>query len=560
MTDGGIDRRTFLARAAGAGGAAALGAAGATSLAGCSGGSSGTGSTATSSAEAGTKSSGPPARGGSLTVGTMAEIDGFYPSSNHWDTNGLLYANTVYDPLMAVAADGSVKPYLAASLASNASHDVWTMALRPGVTFSDGSALTASVVKANFDALRSSALAGQALQGLSSVAAPDAMTVVFTLTGPAPSFPVALTTQAGYMVGEAMINQASSHPASAPTPVGTGPFVYSQWQQGSFFTATRNPHYWRSGLPYLDQVTFKPIPDTTQRESTLRTGDVDLIISLDPTTEQRFGGSGYQVIDSSHVVIGEPTMGFVVLNTAVPPTKDLRIRQALAKGMDQTQIQKLFWGKFVRPADGLFVPGSPYHSATGYPAFDPSGASKLVAAYTAEHGAPSLQLLITTDPRLTQLAEAMQQMWQQVGFHVSVAVVQQAELISDLLAGSFQAVPSAQFGAVDPNLNYVWLSSTTVSPVGSISLNFPRNSDPQIEAALSTARTTTDQAAKVSAWQTVDKRLAQDLPYLWIAQDIFTLVADSRVEGVESFTLPDGTAGYSFDEGVFWPVQVGLAR
>ncbi len=561
MTDGGIDRRTFLGRAASVGGAAALGTVGATALAGCSDGPSSSGSATTASTRPRTTNRGAPVRGGSLSVGTMAEIDGFYPPSNHWDTNGLLYANTVYDPLMVVAADGTVRPYLAASLASNSSHDIWTMTLRPGVSFSDGSALTASVVKANFDALRSSALAGQALQQVASVEARDAMTVVFTLTGPAPDFPVGLTTQAGYVVGEAMIEEASSHPASAPKPVGTGPFVYAQWQEGSFFTATRNPHYWRSGLPYLDQITFKPIPDSSQREASLRTGGVDVIISIDPTTEQRFAGTGgFQTVDSSHGVIGEPTMGFVTLNTAVPPTQDLRIRQALAKGMDQAELQKLFWGRFVRPVNGLFLPGSPYYSATGYPAFDPSGARKLVDEYTAAHGAPSLEVLITTDPRITQLAEAVQQMWQQVGFHISISVAEQAEIISDLLAGRFQAVPSAQFGAVDPNLNAVWLSTTTVAPVGTVGLNFPRNNDPQIQTALVAARTATDQATKVSSFRTVNKRLAEDLPYLWIAQDIFTLVADGRVEGIEAFTLPDGAAGYSYNEGVFWPVQIGLTR
>ncbi len=489
----------------------------------------------------------------------MAEIDGFYPPSNHWDTNGLLYANAVYDPLMAVAANGTVRPYLAGSMASNAAQDTWTMTLRPDVLFSDGSALTASVVKANFDALKASPLAAQALQQVSSVETPDAMTVVFTLDGAAPDFPVGLTTQAGYMVGKAMIDQASAHPTTPPTPVGTGPFVYSRWQVGSSFTATRNPYYWRRGLPYLDQITFKPIPDTSQREASLKAGGVDLIISLDPTTEERFAASaGYQVIDSSRAEIGEPTMGFIMLNTVVPPTDDTRIRHALAKGMDQSELQKLFWGKFNRPANGLFAPGSPYYSATGYPVFDPSEASGLVAAYKAEHGTPSLQILTTTDPRTTQLVEVIQQMWQQVGFHVSIDLAEQAEVISNLLGGRFQAVPSAQFGAVDPNLNYVWLSTTTAAPVGMIGLNFPRNRDSQIQSALLAGRAAMDQASKVEAYRTVNERLAQDLPYLWIAQDIFILVADRRVQGIADFTLPDGTTGYSYNEGVFFPAQVGL--
>ena len=97
-------------------------------------------------------------RGGTLTIGTIAEIDGFYPPTNHWDTNGFLYANAVYDPLMAVAADGTIQPYLAESMTPNATFNVWTMKLRSGITFNDGSALTSAVVKANFTALAASAL------------------------------------------------------------------------------------------------------------------------------------------------------------------------------------------------------------------------------------------------------------------------------------------------------------------------------------------------------------------------------------------------------------------
>ena len=108
MSGHGMDRRTFLGRGAAAAGAVVLAGGAGTGLAACS--SAGGSSSAT------TAPSGPtaaPTRGGSMTIGTMAEIDGFSPSQNRWDTNGLLYANTVYDPLMAVAEDGSIQPYLA---------------------------------------------------------------------------------------------------------------------------------------------------------------------------------------------------------------------------------------------------------------------------------------------------------------------------------------------------------------------------------------------------------------------------------------------------------------
>jgi peptide/nickel transport system substrate-binding protein len=388
------------------------------------------------------------------------------------------------------------------------------------------------------------------------------MTVVYTLTGPNPTFPAGLTTQVGYVVGQAMINQAATNTTATLIPVGTGPFIYSQWQPNSFFTATRNPNYWRSGLPYLDSITFKPIPDTAQRESTLRTGGVDMIESVDPTTITNFtgsGGTGFQLVDTQTGIIGQPTFAFIMLNTVVPPTSDLTIRQALAKGMDQAEVQKIIGGPPAKPATGIFLPNSPYYSDTHYPTFDPSGATTLVNAYKSKHGTPTLNLLTIPDPLEIKVVQAVQQMWEQVGFDVTVSEVEQATIIDDFVFGKFQAVTSYQFGAVSPDLNYVWWSTTTISPINQIGLNFTRLDDPQIEAAMLEGRHTTDQATRVAAYQKVNERLATDLAYLWVEQYLFSEVASERVQNFNNLILPNGMPGYSFDEGVFFPCQTWLA-
>lgn len=559
MTSGNeLSRRSFLSRSAVASGALALGAGAPSLLAGCSS-SSGSFPTSTPGSKAGV-GSGTPQMGGSLTVGTIAEIDGFYPPANHWDTNGFLYANTVYDPLMAVAADGTIQPYLAKSISPNATYDTWTMTLRPNVKFSDGSALTSAVVASNYRALKSSILTGVALAQVSSVDTPDNLTVVYHLAAPNPTFPAGLTTQVGYVVGQAMIDQAGS--GGVLKPIGTGPFVYQQWQQNSFFTATRNPNYWRSGLPYLDSITFKPIPDSTQRESTLRSGGVDMIESATPATITNFeGDSNYQLVDTRTGVIGQPTFTYIMLNLAVPPTNDLSIRQALAKAMNQADIQKVIGGPPQHPADGIFLPNSPYYAKTSYPTYDPTGAKSLVDRYKAQHGTPSLTLMTIPDPIAIKEVQALQQMWEQVGFQVSLKEVEQATIISDFITGNFQAVTSYQFGAINPDLNYVWWSTTTISPIGSIGLNFTRMNDPTIESAMLQGRHTTDQATRAAAYKTVNEELAKQLPYLWIEQFYFSEVAANRVQNFNNPTLPDSNKpGYGFNEGIFFPTQVWLKK
>ena len=533
------------------------GAAG-SALAAC--GSSGSSSSTTAAPSGGTPGvgTGTPVRGGSLTVGLVAEIDGFYPPSNHWDTNGFIYANCLYDPLCAIAADGSIQPYLCQSITPNSTFDSWTMTLRPNVKFTDGSTLDATVVVSNYTELKASLLTGQALTQVTGCTATSPTTVVYTLEAPNPNFPAGLTSQLGYVVGQSMIDSVKAGNKS-PTPVGTGPFIFQSWQPNDHFVATRNPNYWRSGLPYLDQITLRPIPDTVQREATLKTGGVDMIQSTDPDTIHRFQGqSGYQVVDTATGVLGEPTVAFIMLNTAVAPTNDVTIRKALAMSLDQATIQKIFGGGFTKPINGLFLPGSQYYANPGYPAYDPAAAKQLVSQYTAQNGQPKLTLTTITDPRLAQVVQIIQQMWNQVGFDVTIAQVEQANIITEFISGKFQAATSYQFGSIDPDLNYVWWSTTTVKPVGSIGLNFPRNSNPEIEFSLQSGRTSSDQSTREVAYKKLNQLLAQDLPYLWLEQYPWAVVGDQRVQNFVGLTLPSGAPGYGFDEGIIFPTQIWL--
>ncbi|MBV8462267.1 MAG: ABC transporter substrate-binding protein [Acidimicrobiales bacterium] len=563
---GRLNRRTFLSRSAAAGGAVALGATagGVLSACGSSGGASPTTSGPTPTGTKAGINTTNPVRGGSVNFGTAAEIDGFYPPLNHWDTNGFLYAHSVFDPYMAVAADGTVKPYLAQSLTPNANMDVWTMTLRPGVKFHDGSPLDSSVVVANYNELKNSALTGVVFQRVQSVTATGPMTVEYQLADSYPAFPAAFTSQIGHPFALSMINQAKSGSSGTIIPVGTGPFVYSDWQVNSHFTATRNPHYWQPNYPYLDQITFKPIPDDTQREATLRTGGIDVMLTANPYAIGRFsgsGGGGFTQVNSLGDVIGQPTLGFIMLNCVVAPTKDVELRRAIAMATNQAEIIKLFNNNYGQVYNGLYPKGSPYYSPdTGYPAYNPSGAQEAIAHYKASGGDPTFQLLTVPDPRDVSITEALQQMWNSAGMNVSVAQTEQATIIDDFVLGKFQAVTSYQFGAVDPSLNYVWFSTTTIKPLGQLSINFTRNDDPALEQAISTGRSTLDPSTRVAAYQEANKRLGADVPYVWLGQQLFTDVAQDRVQNYAGLTLPDGSAGYGFDEGVTFPSQMWLSR
>jgi len=543
------DRRAFLAR--GASTAAAVGLAGVgvpALLAGC--GSSSNSPAAAPKLSSPGVATGPPRRGGSVTVGLNSEIDGFLPSASHFDNSGLTYANTIFDTLTVVGADGTAKPYLAQSVTPNNDKTVWTITLRPGVTFHDGSPLNADVLVANIQQLQTSALTGQALRPVSGAAKVDDLSVAVTCVEPLVAFPHYLATQVGYVIALSQLDsQNSTH------PIGTGPFSFVSWEPNDHLTVQRNPHYWRSGLPYLDGVTYKPISEDQSRENSLKSGTIDMMVTRDPNAirDLAHDSSFQQVLNPS---VGQGDMDFVILNTAVEPTSDPLVRQALAYAIDTDELVRLFGAGVAKVNLSLFPPGSPYRPAdNGFPTYDLAKAKSLVAQAAPNHGGTiKITLATITDPRLLTEIQAIANMWGLAGIQTTVSEIEQVTFIDNLVTGQFQAYTDEMFGASDPDLNYVWLSPTTAT--GPIALNFARNKDDALEAALQQGRTMADPSVRAQAYQEVDRRLSLDLPYLWASLATWSLTGSDAVVNFNNLTLPDGSRALGFANGIFNPTPM----
>ena len=550
-----IDRRSFLAQGLRtAAGVAVLGGGASSLLAACSSG--GSGGTATS-ANTGV-STATPKPGGSITFGTEAEIDGFDPTMNRWDATGYLYAHTVYDTLAALDANGNVKPGLAQSITPNSDYTKWTITIRPNVLFHDGSALTAAAVKTNLDAVRTALLTAPGLTTISSVDVTDPMTVVVSMKSPWVPFPNILTTQGGGFVVEPrtlLSGQAQNH------PVGTGPFVFGQWVPNDHYTSSKNPHYWRSGLPYLDRITFKPIIDPQSRENSLKSGSIDIMHSSDTQNLVDLrGDSSFVTIDDTKQSF-EPDMDFVLLNTAVAPMDDLRVRQALAYSIDKQKVINTVYNGVPPQSFGPFVQGSPYYAPTGYPDYNLSKAQSLVKQYEADHGGQpiSFQLGSINSPKLLEFNQLVQAMWKQAGIQSQITQIEQAQIILNALQGKFQAYSWRQFGATDPDINYIWWSIPNAAPVGALAANFARNKDPQVQQALDTGRTNPDPSTRATAYQTVGSRFGADVPYLWTNRNIWMVSAKPSVQNFNGPTLPDGGRALGLIDGFISTTQIWVS-
>ena len=369
-----IDRRSFLARGAATGlGIAVVGVSGGT-LAACT---SASGSTSTGGHPNGITTA-TPKKGGQLIFGTEAEEKGFSTTQGTFDTTGILYARTVFDPLAIIAADGTVQPYLAQSITPNADYTVWTITMRPNLVFHDGAPCDAAAVAENFALQLAAALTGPEFTTIADVSVPSPLVVSVTMKSPWVPFDYYLAGGIGGQI--AFIAEPNWLKSGSQTnPVGTGPFVFQEWDPNDHFTATRNPHYWRPGYPYLDSITYKPIPDTEQLLASLQSRVVDIIHnSTAQVTASLRSDTSLGYIDDSVHVAGEPDMNCLLLNLSKPPFDNLKVRQAAAMAVSSADYSKVIDNGICPPSTGPFASGSPYYAPTGYPDPDPDRAKQLV--------------------------------------------------------------------------------------------------------------------------------------------------------------------------------------
>ena len=501
-----------------------------------------------------------PKKGGSLIFGVTAEEQGFDPTTARFDEVGVMYARTVFDPLTIVLANGDWAPYLAQSVTPNADYTAWTITLRDGLVFHDGTPCNGAALVANFEAQSKSFLTGQAINPtLQSIAqtGPNAMTITFK--SPWVPFPYYLAGGVGGQIGYVAAPSMLNNPNGTSHPVGTGPFVFKEWIPNDHFTATANPNYWRKGMPYLSQITFKPIPDEQARSEALKTGTINLMITDTPQIITQYrGNKSYSYVDDSTNVVGEPDMFFTMLNCSTAPFNNPNVRQAAAMAINRKQYARVIDDGVLPVSNGVFAPGTPYYSPTKYPAYNPSQAAKLVSQAAKTSGGPiSFTFNVTNGPAAIRSAQYLQQAWQAVGFKVSTFITDQNQTINNALAGKFQASGWRQFGAVDPDLNYIFWSPTTINP--QLSINMARNNDQQIQQALLTGRSTTQKEERIQAYQTVNKRFGIDCPYLFLEQAIWAVVGIPTVQNFNNPTSPQGQQAKGLIGGYIWPTQIWIS-
>ncbi len=513
-------------------------------LAACGGSSSSSNNDNKKATDVTIKAAGDPKAGGSVKFGLEAETDGFNPTTNRWAVSGYMVGNAVFDPLAAYDASGKIQPYLAKSFTPSADYKTWTIEMRPGVNFSDGTPVNGAAVAKSLNAVKADALVGIAVRNIASVEADpaDPLKAIVTTVDPWASFPALMGNQVGYIVAPAQLDAAK--PASSNQPIGSGPFIQKEWVPDNHWLGTKNPNYWRSDekgnkLPYLDSVEFRPIVDPQTRTSALLSGDINMMQTTDwPAINklQSEAASGNVQFVGDH---GETEESFIMFNTSKAPVDDARVRVGLAWCTDRDQILVVNETPAEKAADSQFAPDSPYYVKTDFPNNDVAKGTELINAYKKDHpGDVTVTLGTTPVPANTATTALIAQQWARCGVTVQQKTTEQSKFIIDAATGQYEANLWRQFAASDPDGDYQWWTGKNAT--GALALNFARLKDPQIDEALDKARATPDVAVRKDAYATLQKRQTELVPYIWLAHTQWAIGAAKNVRNLTNVSLPDG--------------------
>jgi peptide/nickel transport system substrate-binding protein len=509
------------------------------------GGSAAKDSAALTAAESGLDEAGAPQRGGELVYGLEAEATkGYCLPEAELSISGMQVARALYDTLTVPDAKGGYAPYLAKSVDHDDTYRVWTITLRSGVTFHDGTALDATVVKNNLDAYRGSykgrspLLFSFVFANVQGVRVLNELTVEVTTKKPWVAFPAVL-----YSSGRLGIMAQSQLDADAKTcaerPVGTGPFSFVSWTKNESLKVKRYEKYWYEApdgkpYPYLNAIDFRPMPNSDARIAALQEGELNMLHTstaadmVDTLTQLRDQGRVNLLVSEDRTEVA-----YLMINSSKGALGQRAMRLAIAQAIDRKKLNEDANRGFPTIADGPFAPQVlGYLQNTGFPGHDAKAAAAAVKRLRAAGADTRLTLLTSSGPVAVRQAQLQKEMLEAAGFRIDLDIEAEADLIDKVIKGDYELASFRNQPGEDPDMDYLWWYGND-NPV-----NFGRFDDPVINANLDIGRSDPDPVARKAAYEKVNREFAKQVWNVWLWYAPWAVAEASNVHGILGPDLP----------------------
>ena len=507
---------------------------------GCSGSSSPTSGSLAASSSAGTASASPtggaPQRGGDLVIDTPTPAQNF--DVNQTSDNESIWAyDEIAETLYVNGPDGkSLVPWLATSYSLSADQLSWTFTLRQGVKFSTGAPMTADDVAFSINqALDPNSVWSFVDTAIKSAQATGPDTVVVTTKYPWAPLLADLALFANAVIpnnfGGETRDQFFQH------PVGTGPFMFSQWVKGQYLKLVRNPNYWQAGKPYLDSITYQAVADDNTRVLQLRGGQAQIIESA-PFAQlaslKATQGISLGLFPSTRI-------DYVTMNEQYKPFADVHVRRAISEAIDRNAImQAVFFGSG-QVADSPFMPTLTYYTPNaGLLSFDLAAAKQELAQSAYPSGGFSVDFIAGSGDQVqTSVAQIVQADLKPLNIDVNIRLLDPSQVTAQEQAFKFGMRETYwTMDIVDPDEYASFILDGTA---GSFS-NFTHFNDPTINQLIEGADRTFDTSQRASMYAQVQQKAAAEAPIVWLGYSPYRYAYSDAVHGYVVY--PEGNTHF----------------
>lgn len=499
---------------------------------------------ASPAAQEGTKpeSVGEPKPGGTITLGLSAEPDTLDIHKTNMSASEVV-TRLIGGALLSTDPETKeIKPYLAESYSISDDQKTWTFKIRSGVTFHDGTPLTAASFKATYERAMApetaSPGAGPLLSVIESISAPDDKTLILQLKEPsAPLLSYLIQPNVTQPLSLAAIEKYGKE--YGRNPVGVGPWKFESWKTGESITLVRNEAYkWAEpfakvqGPPMPDKLVIKFIKDAQTTIAALESGSIDIAsISAKEAKDYRSNGK-FEVLEATKLGVN-----FIQMNLENEILQDLRVRQALNMALnkkaiiqaDQQGEGESAFGPLPRKMFGydpaVETYGYPFHVEEAKKLLEDAGWKTGAGGIREKDGKPfSLQLLTAMN---SQGIPLIQSMLKDIGVEIKV---QNAELgsVLDLSAKGQFDLNVLGYTDLDPDILYLFMHSSQIG-----GLNHSHIQNPQLDALLEKSRTVVDPVQRQQIFTEIQKIAVEQAYWIPYSEEKTFLAVNKRVHGIK---------------------------
>jgi len=473
-----------------------------------------------------------------------------FTTTDPYDANDTLsqaMAKSFYQGLFGFDKNMKMVPVLAESYTASKDGLVYTVKLKTGVKFHDGTPFNAEAVKVTFDRVTNpdNKLKRYNLyKNIAKTEAVDASTVRFTLKEPFSPFINTLAHPSGVIISPAALAKWGNK-GIAQHPVGTGPFKFVEWKATDYLKVEKFDDYWRKGYPKVDTITWRPVVDNNTRAAVMQTNEAHFAFPLPPEAADNLGKKPSLEVSSAPSIIHR----YLSMNTQQKPFDNPKVREAINYAINKEALVKVAFSGYAIPAEGVLPKGVEYAAKLGPWPYNPAKARELLKEAGYPNGFESTLWSAYNHTTAQKVIQFVQQQLAQVGIKVQVQALEAGQRV--------ERVESAQDPATAPvRMYYVgWSSSTgeadwAMRPLLA-SESFPPKlfntayyKNAEVDSDIAKALVTTNSAEKAKLYGDAQKQIWKDAPWAFLVTEQLLSVRARNLAGF--YVIPDGS--FNFDD------------